>query len=124
MGQEDQLDGFAENVSSQWNNNGDVNWDLSDTSEAGENDFYIDDSEPADLEGLMVVYDEVQYKDNDLQFEVNDDNKVDFNFEESELEFSYEPGISLASLATCACPCLRHHETGHCQNCILDGTKG
>ena len=126
VGQEDQLDGFAENVSSQWNNNGDVNWDLSDTSEAGENDFYIDDSEPADLEGLMVVYDEFQYKDkdNDLQSELNDDNEVDFNFEESELEFSYEPGISLASLATCACPCLRHHETGHCQNCILDGTKG
>ena len=126
VGQEDQLDGFPENVSSQWNNNGDVNWDLSDTSEAGENDFYIDDSEPADLEGLMVVYEQFQYKDkdNDLQSELNDDNEVDFNFEESELEFSYEPGISLASLATCACPCLRHHETGHCQNCILDGTKG
>ena len=126
VGQEDQLDGFPENVSSQWNNNGDVNWDLSDTSEAGENDFYIDDSEPADLEGLMVVYHEFQYKDkdNDLQSELNDDNEVDFNFEESELEFSYEPGISLASLATCACPCLRHHETGHCQKCILDGTKG
>ena len=124
VGQEDQLDGFAENVRSQWNNNGDVNWDLSDTSEAGENDFYIDDSEPADLEGLMVVYEQFQYKDNDLQSELNDDNEVDFNFEETELEFSYEPGISLASLATCACPCLRHHETGHCQNCILDGTKG
>ena len=125
MDEEDEVGqegGFEKNVSSQWNNNGDVNWDLSDTSEAGENDFYIDDSEPADLEGLMVVYEQFQYKDkdNDLQSELNDDSEVDFNFEETELEFSYEPGISLASLATCACPCLRHHETGHCQNCILD----
>ena len=102
-----------------------VNCDLSDNSETEgeENDFYIDDSEPADLEGLRVVYDEealfqYKHKDNDLEFEPNTDyyDELEFKFEdeETELEFSYEPGISLASLATCACPCLRHHETGHC----------
>ena len=104
-----------------------VNSDLSDNSETegNETDFYIDDSEPADLEGLMVVFDEeetlLQYKHKDhgddlLESEKNN-NELDFNFEEedSELEFNYEPGISLASLATCACPCLHHHETGHCQ---------
>ena len=104
-----------------------VNCDLSDLSdtEGNETDFYIDDSEPADLEGLMVVFDEeetlLQYKhksygDDLLESEKNN-NELDFNFEEedSELEFNYEPGISLASLATCACPCLHHHETGHCQ---------
>ena len=34
-----------------------LNCDLSDNSEAelGGNDFYIEDSEPADLEGLMVA---------------------------------------------------------------------
>ena len=116
----------------QWDNNGEtcasqLNCDLSDNSETEgeENDFYIDDSEPADLKGLMVVYDEetmfqYKYKDNELEFEPNKDNsgdKLDFKFEEeeAELEFSYEPGISLASLATCACPCLRHHETGYSQ---------
>jgi len=101
-----------------------VNCDLSDNSdtEGNETDFYIDDSEPADLEGLMVVYDEeetlLQYKHKDygddlLESEKNN-TELDFNFEEedSELEFNYEPGISLASLATCACPCLHHHETG------------
>ena len=104
-----------------------VNCDLSDLSdtEGNETDFYIDDSEPADLEGLMVVFDEeetlLQYKhksygDDLLESEKNN-TELDFNFEEedSELEFNYEPGISLASLATCACPCLHHHETGHCQ---------
>ena len=104
-----------------------VNCDLSDLSdtEGNETDFYIDDSEPADLEGLMVVFDEeetlLQYKHKDygddlLESEKNN-TELDFNFEEedSELEFNYEPGISLASLATCACPCLHHHETGHCQ---------
>ena len=104
-----------------------VNCDLSDNSETegNETDFYIDDSEPADLEGLMVVFDEeetlLQYKHKDygddlLESEKNN-NELDFTFEEedSELEFNYEPGISLASLATCACPCLHHHETGHCQ---------
>ena len=54
----------------------------------------------------------------DLEFEPNKDyyDELEFKFEdeETELEFSYEPGISLASLATCACPCLRHHETGYC----------
>ena len=106
---------------------GPVNFDLSDNSETEgeENDFYIDDSEPADLKGLMVVYDEetlFQYKHKDsdpLEFEPNNNNNDEFDFkfeeEEDELEFNYEPGISLASLATCACPCLRHHETGHCQ---------
>ena len=107
-----------------------VNCDLSDNSETegDETDFYIDDSEPADLEGLMVVYDDeetlVQYKNKDygddlLESEKNN-NEPDFNFEEedSELEFNYEPGISLASLATCACPCLHHHETGHCQQSL------
>ena len=114
----------------QWDNNGEtcasqLNCDLSDNSEAEgeENDFYIDDSEPADLEGLRVVYDEeslfqYKHKDNDLEFEPNKDyyDELEFKFEdeETELEFSYEPGISLASLATCACPCLRHHETGYC----------
>ena len=107
-----------------------VNCDLSDLSdtEGHETDFYIDDSEPADLEGLMVVFDEeetlLQYKhksygDDLLESEKNN-NKLDFNFEEedSELEFNYEPGISLASLATCACPCLHHHETGHFQHSL------
>ena len=104
-----------------------VNCDLSDT-EGNETDFYIDDSEPADLEGLMVVFDEeetlLQYKHKDygddlLKSEKNN-NELDFTFEEedSELEFNYEPGISLASLATCACPCLHHHETGHCQQSL------
>ena len=104
-----------------------VNCDLSDLSDTEENetDFYIDDSEPADLEGLMVAFDEeetlLQYKHKDygddlLESEKNN-TELEFNFEEedSELEFNYEPGISLASLATCACPCLHHHETGHCQ---------
>ena len=107
-----------------------VNCDLSDLSdtEGNETDFYIDDSEPADLEGLMVVFDEeetlLQYKHKDygddlLESEKNN-NELDFNFEEedSELEFNYEPGISLASLATCACPCLHHHETGHFQHSL------
>ena len=102
-----------------------VNCDLSDT-EGNETDFYIDDSEPADLEGLMVVFDEeetlLQYKHKDYGDDLleSEKNELDFNFEEedSELEFNYEPGISLASLATCACPCLRHHETGHCQQSL------
>ena len=107
-----------------------VNCDLSDLSDTEENetDFYIDDSEPADLEGLMVVFDEeetlLQYKHKDygddlLESEKNN-NELDFTFEEedSELEFNYEPGISLASLATCACPCLHHHETGRCQQSL------
>ena len=107
-----------------------VNCDLSDLSdtEGNETDFYIDDSEPADLEGLMVVFDDektlLQYKHKDygddlLESEKNN-NELDFTFEEedSELEFNYEPGISLASLATCACPCLHHHETGHCQQSL------
>ena len=107
-----------------------VNSDLSDNSETegNETDFYIDDSEPADLEGLMVVFDEeetlLQYKhksygDDLLESEKNN-NELEFNFEEedSELEFNYEPGISLASLATCACPCLHHHETGHFQHSL------
>ena len=111
-------------------NNGDtfaspVNCDLSDNSEieGDETDFYIDDSEPADLEGLMVAFDEeetlLRYKHKDYGDDLLEceKNELDFNFEEedSELEFNYEPGISLASLATCACPCLHHHETGHCQ---------
>ena len=105
-----------------------VNCDLSDNSETegDETDFYIDDSEPADLEGLMVVYDDeetlVQYKHKDYGDDLleSEKNELDFNFEEedSELEFNYEPGISLASLATCACPCLHHHETGHCQQSL------
>ena len=107
-----------------------VNCDLSDLSdtEGNETDFYIDDSEPADLEGLMVVFDEeetlLQYKHKDygddlLESEKNN-TELEFNFEEedSELEFNYEPGISLASLATCACPCLHHHETGHFQHSL------
>ena len=127
----DQLVGLEAKVSKQWEKTGDtfagpVNFDLSDNSETEgeENDFYIDDSEPADLKGLMVVYDEetlfqYKHKDNELlEFEPNNNNdEFGFKFEEEEdeLEFNYEPGISLASLATCACPCLRHHETGHCQ---------
>ena len=107
-----------------------VNCDLSDISdtEGNETDFYIDDSEPADLEGLMVVFDEeetlLQYKHksygDDLLESEKSNNKLDFNFEEedSELEFNYEPGISLASLATCACPCLHHHETGYFQHSL------
>ena len=106
-----------------------VNCDLSDNSETegDETDFYIDDSEPADLEGLMVVFDEeeetlLQYKHKDYGDDLleSEKNELDFNFEEedSELEFNYEPGISLASLATCACPCLHHHETGHCQQSL------
>ena len=105
-----------------------VNCDLSDLSdtEGNETDFYIDDSEPADLEGLMVVFDEeetlLQYKHKDYGENLleSEKNELDFNFEEedSELEFNYEPGISLASLATCACPCLHHHETGHCQQSL------
>ena len=105
-----------------------VNCDLSDNSETegNETDFYIDDSEPADLEGLMVVFDEeetlLQYKhkDNGDDLLESEKNELDFNFEEedSELEFNYEPGISLASLATCACPCLHHHETGYCQQSL------
>ena len=120
---QDQLVGLLEaKVGEEWDEKGHGNCDLSD-GEGEENDFYIDDSEPADLEGLRVVYDEetlfqYKHKDNELEFEPNKDyyNELDFNFEdeETELEFSYEPGISLASLATCACPCLRHHETGHC----------
>ena len=126
---EDQLVGFEAKVGGQWDKNGDiiashVNFDLSENlseTEGEENDFYIDDSEPADLEGLMVVYDDEEtlfqykHKDNDRGLQLEDN--LDFNFEddeEAELEFNYEPGISLASLATCACPCLRHHETGHC----------
>ena len=105
-----------------------VNCDLSDNSdtEGNETDFYIDDSEPADLEGLMVVFDEeetlLQYKHKDYGDDIlkSEKNELDFNFEEedSELEFNYEPGISLASLATCACPCLHHHETGHRQQSL------
>ena len=45
-----------------------VNCDLSDT-EGNETDFYIDDSEPADLEGLMVAFDDeetlLRYKHKD-----------------------------------------------------------
>ena len=125
----DQLVGFEAKVGRQWDENGEipagpVNCDLSENlseTEGEENDFYIDDSEPADLEGLMVVYDDEEtlfqykHKDNDRGLQLDDD--PDFNFEEdeeAELEFNYEPGISLASLSTCACPCLRHHETGHC----------
>ena len=126
----DQLVGLEAKVGRLWDKNGEtfadhVDCDLSDNSETEgeENDFYIDDSEPADLEGLRVVYDEeslfqYKHKDNDLEFEPNKDyyDELEFKFEdeETELEFSYEPGISLASLATCACPCLRHHETGYC----------
>ena len=120
---EDELEVDLE-AKEQWDRNGEtfgdpVNCDLlSDNSET-EGDFYIDDCEPADLEGLRVVYNEetlfqYKHKDDDLE---NDEEEVDFKFEDedTELEFNYEPGISLASLATCACPCLRHHETGHYQ---------
>ena len=74
---EDQLVGFEAKVGGQWDKNGDiiashVNFDLSENlseTEGEENDFYIDDSEPADLEGLMVVYDDeetmLQYKHKD-----------------------------------------------------------
>jgi len=57
----------------------------------------------------LLQYKHKDYGDDLLESEKNN-NELDLNFEEedSELEFNYEPGIALASLATCACPCLPH----------------